>query len=173
MAMALIGAGFCTTGRTGESLTLFLLSVSSVATTNASLATLVMRVWVVFLVALGAGRGVGCASSSLEGTSKISIVTGGEAGEAVLDVELLATLFTFLGSGTEVTLGDLEGSNSLCLSSGVCDRCASDVNLYSGMRLRAAFPYVAIRFRGATACSSVAMMRGCGKESWWRGKAIR
>lgn len=135
--MAFTGAGFCA-GRTGESFTLFLISASSLLTINVSLGTFVVRFCV--LAVLDEGRGAANASSSLEGTSKISEATGGEAGEAVLDIELLATFFAFLSSGTGATLGDLEGSSSLCLISGVCDRCGSDVKLKSGIRLRAALP---------------------------------
>jgi hypothetical protein len=56
----------------------------------------------------------------------MSAAAGGEGGEIVLDVEDLTTFFTFFASWAGATLGDLEASNSLCLTSGVCERCASD-----------------------------------------------
>ena len=59
----------------------------------------------------------------------MSAAVGGGAGEAVLDAGVLTTFLSFFGSEIAVTLGDLEDSNSLCFTSGVSERCASDEKL--------------------------------------------
>ncbi len=76
---------------------------------------------------------------------------GGEIEEGVRETDLLGTPFDFLrvsGAGDATGAGD--GATTVVSSalSGVCDFRVVAIRLSSGIRLRAAFPYVAIFLRG-------------------------
>lgn len=152
---------FCNSGRTGDSLILFLLSISTaiVCDDPALLAAFRAGFLVGFVLALGAGFDVaGVASSSLEGTSKtLAITDGAEGGDIEGGVRVM--LFSFFTSPGTI-LGDLDREGSLCLLRGTSD---GDPSLCSGIRLRPALPYVAILLRG-TIMSSKAAILGYDKD---------
>lgn len=103
------GLDFCTDGLVGESLTLFLLSVSiAIAVYDPLLAVAFgIEFFIVLGAAFGASLGVGgVASSSLEGTSKTLALSAGEKG-GVLDGDVRVILFSFFESAG-VMLGDLD-----------------------------------------------------------------
>jgi hypothetical protein len=120
---------------------------------NACLSTCFCRIGFGFVFKGGVmiffGTGVG-SSSSLTGAAKSSSLVG-ETEEGVRETDLLGTTFNFLrvsGAGDATGAGD--GATTVVSSalSGVCEFRVVGGRLNSGIRLRAAFPYVAIFFRG-------------------------
>jgi hypothetical protein len=109
--------------------------------------------------ALGVG---GATSSSLEGTSNILAGTC-EAGDGCREIDLCRGLFRFAG----LIGGEVDESRRSCSSciSGVWDLSSKEVNLYSGIRLRTALPYVAIFFFGGTPtpCNVAILRAGVGE----------
>lgn len=151
LGITLLGGNivFSTSMTAGDSLIRFLLPTSS--TGRATL--LPVAFWTLFLtIAFGAGlRGLGAIgvadSSSLDGTSNtLAFRTGTAEGDG-----LFLGLFSRIAS-KGITLGDLDGVGTLFFS-GDCD-WRKRVKLCSGIRLRTAFPYVAILFLGRETITS-------------------
>lgn len=67
-------------------------------------------------------------------------------------------LFSDFSLSGGVLLGDLDSECWLSLGSGASESGAGDEKPYSEVRLRAAFPYVVIRFRGIAVSLKVAIV---------------